>query len=103
MKGNKVSPPNVLVSTFLIIALVGSLLLTMPWAVKSGNPNFLTALFTSVSALCVTGLVVVDTVTHWSFAGQLVILLLIQVGGLGVMTFATFFVILLKRRIDLKQ
>ncbi len=74
------------------------------WATKTGAvPGFLTALFTSTSAVCVTGLVVVDTGTYWSSFGQVVILLLIQLGGLGIMTSATLFSILLGRQIGFKE
>ncbi|NLU47827.1 MAG: hypothetical protein GXX02_07685 [Syntrophomonadaceae bacterium] len=70
---------------------------------KTGNPDLLTALFTSASAACVTGLVTVDTASHWTVFGQVVILLLIQIGGLGLMTFVTYFFIMLGRRLNLKQ
>ncbi|MGI5879058.1 MAG: TrkH family potassium uptake protein [Syntrophomonadaceae bacterium] len=103
MNTSNVSPPKVLIISFIILLLTGSLLLYLPIAVKNGSSDFMTALFTATSALCVTGLVTVNTMTHWSIFGQVVILLLIQVGGLGVMTFATFFVILLGHHINLKQ
>lgn len=68
----------------LLVIIVGALLLLLPWATKACNKtSFLAALFTSVSATCVTGLVVVDTSIHWTVFGKLVILLLIQIGGLG--------------------
>lgn len=97
------NPPKVLVGSFLLVVFIGTLLLSLPFAVKTGNPDILTALFTSASAACVTGLVVVDTASHWTVFGQVVILLLIQVGGLGLMTFVTYFVIILGRRLNLKQ
>lgn len=97
------SPPRVLVIGFLTAILVGTIMLSTPWAVKDGTSDWLTALFTATSAVCVTGLVVVDTGTHWSLFGQLVILFLIQVGGLGVMSFATFFALILGKRIQLRQ
>lgn len=97
------NPHQVLVLGFLIVILAGAILLCTPWAAKDGNIDFLTALFTSTSAVCVTGLVVVDTQTHWSLFGQIVILLLIQIGGLGVMSFTTFFALLLGKKIQLKQ
>ena len=103
MNTNNVSPPKVLIISFLIFLLTGTLLLYLPVAVKTGSSDFMTALFTATSALCVTGLVTVNTIAHWSVFGQVVILLLIQVGGLGVMTFATFFVLLLGQHINLKQ
>ena len=86
-----------------VIAL-GTLLLTLPFATKSGDvASPLNALFTATSAVCVTGLVVVDTGTYWSHFGQAVILLLIQIGGLGFMTSATLFFLLLGRRIGVKE
>lgn len=76
----------------------------LPVATKSGEgADFLTALFTATSATCVTGLVVVDTKTYWSTFGQIVIMLLIQVGGLGIMTMSTLFALILGRRITFKE
>lgn len=72
---------------FILLGLVGTILLALPISSKTGNwTPLLDSLFTSISALCVTGLTVYDTFTHWSFLGQLVILCLIQVGGIGFMT-----------------
>lgn len=100
----RATPAQILVSGFAAIILIGAILLTLPVAVRPGGEiSFLTALFTSTSAVCVTGLVVVDTATHWTLFGQVVILFLIQVGGLGFMTMATFFAMLLGRRIGLRQ
>lgn len=76
----------------------------LPVATKSGEgADFLTALFTATSATCVTGLTVVDTKTYWSTFGQIVIMLLIQVGGLGIMTMSTLFALILGRRITFKE
>lgn len=76
----------------------------LPVATKSGErTDFLTALFTATSATCVTGLVVVDTKTYWSVFGQIVIMLLIQVGGLGIMTMSTLFALILGRKITFKE
>ena len=89
---------------FLALIVVGTLLLMMPFATVSGNWNsFIVALFTSTSAVCVTGLAVVDTGSDFSFWGQLTILLLIQVGGLGYMMTTTFLILLLGRKFDLRQ
>ncbi len=99
----RLNPPQILALGFLSLIILGSLLLSTPWAVAQRETDWLTAFFTSTSAVCVTGLVVVDTGTHWSLFGQVVILMLIQVGGLGVMSFATFFALLLRKRILLKQ
>lgn len=103
MNNQAINPPKALIGSFLLVVLIGTLLLSMPFAVKTGNPDVLTALFTSASAACVTGLVVVDTASHWTIFGQVIILLLIQVGGLGLMTFVTYFIIVLGRRLNLKQ
>lgn len=89
---------------FLALIVIGTLLLMMPFATVSGNwNNFIVALFTSTSAVCVTGLAVVDTGSDFSFWGQLTILLLIQVGGLGYMMTTTFLILLLGRKFDLRQ
>ena len=89
---------------FLALIVIGTLLLMMPFATVSGTWNSLiVALFTSTSAVCVTGLAVVDTGTDFSFWGQLIILLLIQIGGLGYMMTTTFLILLLGRKFDLRQ
>jgi trk system potassium uptake protein TrkH len=82
--------------SFALIILAGGILLTLPISAKSGQHTpFLDALFTSASATCVTGLVVHDTYLYWSHFGQAVILLLIQIGGLGFMTMAILFSMIL--------
>lgn len=89
---------------FIAVILVGTFLLELPFSTSSGNWNSpLVALFTSTSAVCVTGLNVVDPGSHFSFFGQLIIMLLIQVGGLGYMTMTTLLMILLRRKFDLRQ
>lgn len=89
---------------FIAVILVGTILLELPFSTSSGNWNSpLVALFTSTSAVCVTGLNVVDPGSHFSFFGQLIIMLLIQVGGLGYMTMTTLLMILLRRKFDLRQ
>ncbi len=98
------NPARVIVVSFLLVIAVGTLLLMMPFCSASGQfTPFLDALFTAVSATCVTGLVVVDTGTYFSVIGQSVILLLIQIGGLGLVTFATFFNVLLHRRLKYRS
>ncbi|MFZ0282369.1 MAG: potassium transporter TrkG [Bacteroidales bacterium] len=86
----KVPPALIFSASFLIIILTGSGLLMLPNA-HSGPLPFLDSLFTSVSAVCVTGLVVVDTATAFTTLGKIIILILIQIGGLGIMTFTGFF------------
>ncbi len=88
---------------FAMIILAGTLLLTLPIANRSGHGDLLRALFTATSATCVTGLVVADTYQNWTFFGQLVILCMIQVGGLGFMTIGAYISVLLKKRIGLKE
>ena len=98
------TPSRVLVLGFAALILLGALLLSLPVATQDGKGlHFLNAVFTATSAVCVTGLVVVDTATTFTLFGQWVILLLIQIGGLGFMTFATMFAIILGKRITLKE
>lgn len=97
-------PPRVLVTGFAVLIFVGALLLMLPVSSAGGKPtDFLTALFTSTSAVCVTGLVVVDTGTYWSTFGQIVIISLIQIGGLGFMTMAVLFWLILGRRVTFSE
>lgn len=89
---------------FIGIILTGTLLLMLPVSSRSGEvSSFLNCLFTATSASCVTGLVVYDTWTHWSLFGQLVILTMIQIGGLGFITIGVFLSIVLRRKIGLKE
>lgn len=89
---------------FLALITVGTLLLMLPVSQADGTwADLITALFTSTSAVCVTGLIVVDTGSHFSFFGQLIILLLIQVGGLGYMTATTFLLLLLGVKLGLRD
>ncbi|MFD2328269.1 TrkH family potassium uptake protein [Cohnella sp. GCM10020058] len=98
------SPPRTLALGFAFIIGLGSFLLHLPVASSAGvQTRYIDALFTATSATCVTGLVVVDTGDHYSMFGQIVILAMIQIGGLGFMSMATLFAIFLKRRISLKE
>jgi trk system potassium uptake protein TrkH len=100
----QLTPPQVLVLGFAAIILIGSLLLMLPAASNDGKPlQFIDAFFTATSATCVTGLVVVDTGLHFSTFGQIVIILLIQIGGLGFMSMATLIAFVLRKRITLKE
>lgn len=95
---------KILVIGFAIVIFIGAILLTLPIAKDDGiGLPFLDALFTATSATCVTGLVVVDTGDTFSLFGELVVLSLIQIGGLGFMTFATFLFTLLGKKISLKE
>ena len=96
------TPFQTIVFGFMAAILIGALLLFLPFSTKTGETtSFFDALFTSTSAVCVTGLVVHDTATHWSLFGQVVILVLIQIGGLGVVTMAGFLAIISGRKIGL--
>ncbi len=98
------SPAKVLVMGFFSIILLGTILLMLPIASQDRQSvGFLNAWFTSTSAVCVTGLVVVNTLEHWSLFGKIVILMLIQVGGLGFMSMVTATFLIFKRRITLKD
>ncbi|NDL67670.1 TrkH family potassium uptake protein [Anaerotalea alkaliphila] len=100
----KLHPTQILVLGFLGVITLGTMLLMLPVASRSGlSIGFVDALFTATSAVCVTGLVVVNTMEHWTMFGKLVILLLIQIGGLGFMTITTTFFILLGKKIRLKE
>jgi trk system potassium uptake protein TrkH len=100
----KLNPAQILVLGFASVILMGGILLSLPIASKSGHSvGFLNAVFTATSAVCVTGLVVVDTGTHWTVFGQTVIILLIQIGGLGFMSMATFFALIFGKRITLRE
>ena len=91
-------PESALIISFATVIFIGGILLTLPISTSSGNGlDFIDALFTSTSATCVTGLIVVDTGTFFSTFGQIVILILIQLGGLGIMTFTAIFVWLSKK------
>lgn len=101
---NKMEPTQIMVIGFAIVILIGAILLSMPISTQNGESiGFLDALFTSTSAVCVTGLIAVDTSTYWSFFGQLIIITLIQIGGLGFMTVTTLFSLIIKKRINLKE
>ncbi len=98
------SPGRILAAGFLGIILAGALLLSLPFANRTGRPlPFLDCLFTSTSATCVTGLVAADTWTQFNGLGQLILLVLIQVGGLGYMTMVLMASMLLGRKISLRQ
>lgn len=97
-------PAQFVVAAFAIAIAIGTVLLLLPFSsVQPGRPPFLTALFTATSAVCVTGLTVVDTGSYWSGFGQGTILLLIQVGGFGIMTLASLLALLVSRRLGLKS
>ena len=98
------STTQIIALVFAGLILLGAILLSLPFASRSGEScGFFPALFTATSATCVTGLVLFDTWSQWSGFGQMVILLLIEIGGLGFMSAATVVVFLLRRKVGLKQ
>lgn len=100
----RLSGMQLIAGGFFIIILIGTLLLMLPCASRSGeSASFLTALFTSTSATCVTGLIVADTFSQWTIFGQIVLLCLIQIGGLGFITLGITVSLLLRKRIGLKE
>ncbi len=99
LKTNRISPVRLIPISFLLAILAGTILLWLPFSAAPGETTgFLTALFTATTSVCVTGLVVVDTCAHWSSFGQLVILILIQIGGLGIITVASMIMLLGKKK-----
>ncbi len=89
---------------FFILILIGGLLLCIPFASANGRATpFIDALFTAVTSVCVTGLVTVTTATHWSLFGQIIILILVQIGGLGVAALTMLFFLSIGRRLDLSS
>ncbi len=97
-------PGSIFLGGFSAIIVLGTILLMLPISSSSGTfTNLTTALFTATSAVCVTGLVVVDTLKHWSFFGKVVILILIQVGGIGFMSLVTVFSLIIGKKITLKE
>jgi len=98
------NPPVLVMLTFLLTIFIGTLLLMLPDATTAGEEtSLLGALFTSTSATCVTGLIVYDTGLHFTLFGQVIILTLIQIGGLGIMTISSAFAIILGQRLSLKR
>ena len=103
-QNNWMTPARMILTGFALLILAGAWLLTLPVATRDGQgASFFDALFTATSATCVTGLVVQDTALYWSGFGQAVILVLIQIGGMGVVTVAVAVSMLAGRRIGLKE
>ncbi len=97
------SPPLILTLGFFILISIGALILSTPFVTRSGNPtNPIDALFVAASASCVTGLTPVNTAEHWNTLGQVVIITLIQIGGLGIMTLASIIPLILRKKIGIK-
>lgn len=94
--------PKIVAIGFALIILLGSLLLMLPFSSKNGSVSYMDALFTAASATCITGLVPFDTFSNWSVFGQIVILCLIQIGGLGFITVLSLFINVFRKRMSLK-
>lgn len=104
LQTKKINAPKIIFLSFLGAIIIGAVLLSLPIATNSkGSMPIIDALFTSASAVCVTGLIVVDTGTYFSHFGQLVIMILMQIGGLGIMTFSVFFFAILGKRLGMKD
>ncbi|WP_299458196.1 TrkH family potassium uptake protein [uncultured Microscilla sp.] len=100
----KINPATTFIASFILLILIGTGLLMMPaMSTAPGGVNFLDALFTSTSASCVTGLSVISAASDFSVKGQIVILFLIQLGGIGIVSFATFFATFLSQGVGIKQ
>jgi len=100
----KFTHTRIIALSFAVIILIGSVLLTLPVSSRDGKATpFINSLFTAVSSTCVTGLSVYDTYSHWSTFGQVVILLMIQIGGLGFMTIIAMLSLLMKKGISLRE
>lgn len=98
------STTQIILLSFLVVILIGSALLALPISSASGEPiSYIDALFTATTSTCVTGLVTVPTYSTWSVFGQIIILILIQIGGLGVIAFMSAFMILINKKMKLKD
>lgn len=100
----KIKPGRIIVLGFLMVILLGTILLMLPISINEGeNVSFIDALFTSTSAVCVTGLIAIDTADTFTVFGRTVVALLIQIGGLGVTSVGVGFIMLLKKKIGIKE
>ena len=98
------SAVQILALGFSMVILLGAIILSLPISSKSGEfTPFLDSLFTSTSAVCVTGLITLNTAAHWNYFGKTVIIILIQIGGLGFMSFTTLFALMVKKKITLRE
>lgn len=101
---DRISPTQIIMMGFLALILFGTLLLMLPAASAAGEAtNFTDALFTATSAVCVTGLMTLPTFSHWSLLGQIILLILIQVGGLGIIATTFIIFVILKKRISMRE
>lgn len=102
-KKRRLSTTQNIMLGFLVAILGGTVLLTLPVSVAEGNPDWLTSLFTATTSVCVTGLVVVDTFSHWTLFGKIVILILIQLGGLGIVAFTSTLMLITRKKVGLQN
>ena len=101
---NKLKSAQVIPLSFLLVIFIGTFILMLPISTADGKgADFVTALFTATTSVCVTGLVVVDTFAHWSLIGKIVILILIQLGGLGIISVTSILMLLINRRFTLRE
>lgn len=100
----KISPTRIIALSFILVILIGTALLCLPVSSRAGEWTMpLDALFTSTSATCVTGLVVADTYTNWSLFGQIIILIMIQIGGIGLMTVISMIFLFMKKKLSMQE
>ncbi len=103
-KKKSLSTTQIIIIGFLAVICIGTILLWLPISAADGQPTpIIDALFTSTTSVCVTGLVVVDTFSHWSVFGQIVILVLIQLGGLGIVSFTTSLLLIIGKKVTLRD
>lgn len=103
-KRSRAKSAKIIPLSFLAAIAIGTILLWMPWSTVSGeHTSLLTALFTATTSVCVTGLVVVDTFAHWTLFGKIVILILIQLGGFGIIAVASILMLMFKRNLSLRD
>ena len=104
MKKKELSTTQIILLGFLCAIIIGTVLLSLPICSASGKGTpLIDALFTSTTSICVTGLVTLDTYAHWSFVGQFIILLLAQIGGLGVVSITTGVMLVIGQKVSLKD
>ena len=99
----RMSSARIIAAGYLILILIGTCLLMLPFASKGEPPRFADAMFTATSASCVTGLIVYDTFSQWTIFGQIVLIILIQIGGMGFMTIISLAALATGRKIGLKE
>ena len=100
-RNKKISPVQLIAAGFFVLILIGGGLLSLPMFSQNGEQtNFLDALFTATSAICVTGLTTLNTAEHWNSAGQFLIMMLIEIGGLGFMMIPILFFALAKKKVS---